>query len=68
MTTISFCPRTGERLENEAASVHGDAKAKVESSAKVAEWLSSKGGHNLQSGSPATKDNEAAEYLALRFL
>ena len=45
--------------------MHGDAKAKVESSAKVAGRLSGRGGHGLQSTSPATKSNKAAEYLAL---
>ena len=58
-------PELAKELENGAASVHGDARAKVESSAKVAGWLSSRGGHGLQSRSPATKGNKAAEYLAL---
>ena len=45
--------------------MHGDAKTKVESSAQVAGWLSNRGGHDLQSSSPATKGNKAAEYLPL---
>ena len=40
-------------------------KAKVESSVKVAERLSGRGAHGLQSSSPATKGNKAAEYQAL---
>ena len=52
--------KLAKELENGAASVHGDAKAKVESSAKVAGRLSGKGGHSLQSSSPATKGNKAA--------
>ena len=63
--------KLAKELENGAASVHGfllnlvrnilgDAKAKVESSAGVAGRLSGKGGHGLQSSSPATKSNKAA--------
>ena len=62
--------KLAKELENGAASVHGfllnldrdilgDAKAKVESSAKLAGRLSGKGGHSLQSSPPA-KGNKAA--------
>ena len=62
--------KLAKELENGAASVHGfllnldrdilgDAKAKVESSAKLAGRLSGKGGHSLQSTPPA-KSNKAA--------
>ena len=63
--------KLAKELENGAASVHGflmnldrvilgDAKAKVESSAKVAKRSSGKGGHGLQSSPPAAKGGKAA--------
>ena len=63
-------PELAKELENGAASVHGfllnldrdilgDAKAKVESGAKLAGRLSGKSGHSLQSSPPA-KSNKAA--------
>ena len=63
--------KLAKELENGAASVHGflmnldrvilgDAKAKVESSAKVAGRSSGKGGHGLQSSPPAAKGGKAA--------
>ena len=63
--------KLAKELENGAASVHGflmnldrdilgDAKAKVESSAKVTGRLSGKGGHGLQSSPYAAKSNKAA--------
>ena len=64
-------------LEREAASVHGflmnlvrdilgDAKAKVESSAKVAGRSSGKGGHGSQSSPPAAKNNKAGKKSWIR--
>ena len=52
--------RLAKELENVAASVRGDAKTKVESNARVAEWLSGRGGHDLQSSSPATKTQQGS--------
>ena len=63
--------KLAKELENGAASVHGflmnldrdilgDAKAKVESSAKVAGRSSGKGGYGLQSSPPAAKGGKEA--------
>ena len=63
--------KLAKELENGAASVHGfllnldrdilgDAKAKVESCAKMAGRLYGKGGHGLQSSPLAAKGNTAA--------
>ena len=63
--------KLAKELENGAASVHGfllhldrdilgDAKEKVESSAKIAGRLSGKGGHGSHSNPPAAKSNKAS--------
>ena len=63
--------KLAKELENGAASVHGflllldrvilgDAKERVESSAKIAGRFSGKGGHGSHSNPPAAKGNKAS--------
>ena len=57
--------RLAKELENVAASVRGVAKTKVESNARMTEWLSGRVAMICSLVRLRTERNKAAEYLAL---